>query len=111
MINEKSEFSERMEEILLEKNLKAADISRLTGIEKSMLSKYLRKIVSPKLEIVVKIAEAININPLWLAGFEAPKQVSQDAKIKKINTICLNFDDAKLNEALKYIEYLNEKEA
>ena len=66
--NTKSDFSKRMRIYMNLKDLTNSDISRLTKIDRSLTAKYITGVKLPKKTTIVKIAEAINVNPNWLLG-------------------------------------------
>ncbi len=70
-----SVFQERLDQVMKEKNIKAVDISRATGISTGTISKYLS---DPKkkaaFEFVLKIADFLDVDPSWLGGLVDEKK-------------------------------------
>lgn len=66
-------ISERLTEIMEEKNISPAELSRRTGIDKSSISRYCSGAYNPGKSNFFKLATALAINPAWLAGEDAPK--------------------------------------
>ncbi len=64
--------AERLAEAMNIKKYKQADLVRLTGIDKSSISLYLKGKYSPKGIKLVKLANALNVSPSWLSGFNVP---------------------------------------
>ena len=64
-------------------NIKAAELARRTGIDRSSISHYLRGDYRPKIENIEKIADALGVTVSYLVGF------SDDPK---------PFDDPELND-------------
>ena len=64
--------AERLAEAMEIKNYKQADLVRITGIDKSSISLYLKGKYSPKGVKLVKLASALNVSPSWLSGFNVP---------------------------------------
>ncbi|MFZ5650123.1 MAG: XRE family transcriptional regulator [Bacillota bacterium] len=63
-------FQERLRQIMEETGVKAADISRATGISTAAISKYLSdKKKEPNASYVMKIAKFFNVASEWLYGF------------------------------------------
>lgn len=63
-------FQERLRQIMEETGVKAADISRATGISTAAISKYLSdKKKEPNASYVMKIAKFFNVTSEWLYGF------------------------------------------
>lgn len=72
-MNKISDFKSRLEEVLSERNLRAAWICRETGISKGTISQYLKGVYEPKREQLCRIAEALEVTPEWLEGYDAVK--------------------------------------
>ena len=64
--------SERLAEAMKRKNIKQAELSRLTGIDKSSISLYISGKYSPKGDKLYKLSIALGVSPAWLSGFNAP---------------------------------------
>lgn len=64
--------SERLSEAMQRKNMKQADLARLTEIDKSSISLYLSGKYSPKGDKLYKLSLALGVSPAWLSGFNAP---------------------------------------
>lgn len=60
---------ERMKEVMQTKNIKAAELSRRSGIDRSSLSHYLSGDYLPKMENIEKIAAALGVSVSYLAGY------------------------------------------
>jgi len=74
--------SERLQKIMLERNIKQADLARATGISRGAISNYVLGRYEPKSDIVQKLADALNCSDMWLWGYDVPME-------KSLNT----FDD------------------
>ena len=68
--------SERLQKILLEKNMKQADLARATGISKGAISNYVLGRYEPKSDIIQKLANALNCSEMWLWGYDVPMKKS-----------------------------------
>jgi len=62
-------FQERLAQLMKEKDIKQADLARMTGISTGTISKYF-KIPDRKIEAMnmLKIAKALDVNSEWLFG-------------------------------------------
>lgn len=72
--------SDRLQEALNFRNMKQADLSRLTGIDKASISLYLKGKYAPKGDKLYKIALALGVSPQWLSGFNVPMVEPLDNK-------------------------------
>lgn len=70
--------SERIKEAMQRKKITQAELSRLTGIDKSSISLYLSGKYSPKGDKLYKLSIALGVSTAWLAGFNAP--MTEDKK-------------------------------
>ena len=57
--------------LLMQKNnVKAAEVSRRTGISKSTLSKWKNGVSTPKMDKLKIIADYFHVSVEWLAGYD-----------------------------------------
>lgn len=68
----KNQFIERLNSILQKRNLSQADLSKMTGIRSSSISDWLNGKYEPKQDKIAIIAEALNVSPVWLIGYDEP---------------------------------------
>lgn len=68
--------SERLQKILLEKNMKQADLARATGISRGAISNYVLGRYEPKSDIIQILANALNCSEMWLWGYDVPLEKS-----------------------------------
>ena len=61
-------FKDQLKKLMKERNLKQADIARLTGASQTIVSKWLRLDSSPKLKYIQPLAKALNIRVSDLTG-------------------------------------------
>lgn len=69
-----STTSMRLQEIMKEKNIKQAELARMTGISRGAVSNYVLGRYEPKSDIVNKFAKALNVSEMWLWGYDVPMQ-------------------------------------
>lgn len=74
-------FNENLMQLLINRNLKQADLCRMTGIQTSLMSDYLRGKKSPTIGNAILIADAFNISLDTLVG----KNINSDSK-KDLNS-------------------------
>ena len=63
-----TDFRTRLAQVMSEKNIKAAELSRRTGISKPRLSQYLSGVYVPKADAICAMAFALGINEGFLLG-------------------------------------------
>lgn len=73
-----STFQARLKESLEKKNFTISEFARLTGVNKSLICRYLGNANSnafePKTERLKKFAELLDVNDLWLLGYNVQKR-------------------------------------
>lgn len=77
------DFNENLKLLLKDRNLKQADLCRMTGIQTSLMSDYLGGKKSPTIGNAILIADALNISLDTLVGkdtYSSPKK-HQSSKI------------------------------
>lgn len=67
-----SDVSQRMKEYREKMNMTLAEVSKKCGVPAQTLNRYELGQRKPKIDTAVEIAEALNINPLWLQGYDVP---------------------------------------
>ena len=68
--------AERLQKIMLEKNMKQADLARATGISRGAISNYVLGRYEPKSDIIQLLANALNCSEMWLWGYDVPMEKS-----------------------------------
>lgn len=64
--------------------IKAAELSRRTGIDRSSIYHWLRGDYSPKMENVEKIADALGVTVSYLVGFSDDPHPLNDPELNKV---------------------------
>lgn len=69
-----AETPQRLKEALTKANMKQADLVRATGIDKGSIHHYLTGKYEPKADPINKMAVALNVNEMWLWGYDVPME-------------------------------------
>lgn len=64
------EFSKRLRDAMNQKNMKAADLSKKTGIKPPLISDYLSGKYKAKQDKIFLLAKTLNVNEAWLMGYD-----------------------------------------
>lgn len=67
-------FQNRLEKALRLKNVKPVELHDKTGISESLISKYLSGNAVARQRKLSIISDALNINPVWLMGYDIPME-------------------------------------
>lgn len=68
-MNENNSFSKRLKCAMSKSKLTLSELSNITGISKPLISNYLSGNYNAKQQNIYKISEALNVNPMWLMGY------------------------------------------
>jgi SOS-response transcriptional repressors (RecA-mediated autopeptidases) len=93
-------FQNRLKQIMSDKNIKQVDLVEKTGIDKTLINKYLSGVSNAGQINLTKLSNTLGVNEVWLMGYEAPKErdlnnIRKSDLIEDKSTI-LNFDNATL---------------
>lgn len=67
-------FKDRLLEAMSLRNMKAIDISEITGISKARMSQYVNGVYTPKSKATYEIAKALDVSETWLMGLDVPME-------------------------------------
>ena len=70
----------RLRKALAIRNMKQADLCQKTLIPRSAISHYVKGSFVPKQDRAFIIAKALDVNPAWLMGFDAPMEIEKQEK-------------------------------
>jgi transcriptional regulator with XRE-family HTH domain len=59
------------------RNMTQSELCQKTKIPKSALSEYLKGLYEPKQDRLLILSEALNVDPVWLMGFDVPMEQEQ----------------------------------
>lgn len=74
--------SERIAKALSIRNMKQAELCERTKIPKSAISQYLSGAFEPKQDRLHIIAKALDVDPVWLMGYDVPMEVQKNSPDK-----------------------------
>ena len=67
-------FANRLKYAITIKDIKPIELSRKTGISKTNISCYMSGKYEAKQDGVKLLADALNVNPVWLMGYDVPME-------------------------------------
>lgn len=76
-------FANRLKYALTIRNIKPIDLSRTTGISKTNISCYMSGKYEAKQDGVKLLANALDVDPVWLMGYDVPME--RNASKKELN--------------------------
>ena len=73
----KSDFASRLSQALETRGMKAADLSKKTKVAEGTISRYINGRYEAKQNRVQVFAEALDVNPAWLMGYDVPMEAER----------------------------------
>lgn len=104
MDEELRKIGERLKALRVEKSDSLEDVAKITGISKSLLSKYERGLNDPGLKALKKLVKYYSVSLDWLFGF------TEDRKPIFTNDPLRGLTEAKKIEVIQFIEFVKSKE-
>lgn len=93
-------FSHRLRCALYNANMKPAELSRQTGIPKSMMSYYVKGKTKPKADRLHLMSQALDVSEAWLLGYEDSDNITAKKEQKNASHQTTVFSSQRLREAL-----------
>ena len=81
--NKPATSNQRIKELLSDLGVSQIEFCNKTGIKPSALSNYLNNNRVPRQDAISRIADAYNINPTWIMGYDVPKEIELRSLIIK----------------------------
>ena len=76
----------RIKKALSIRNMSQAELCRKTKIATSAMSEYVKGLYDPKQDKIYVMAQALNVDPVWLMGFDVPME-QENKKISPHDSI------------------------
>ena len=73
-LNRTATTSQRLQDAMAMAHKRQADLATMTGISKSVISRYCSGGYEPKAEAVSKLASALDVSEMWLWGYDVPME-------------------------------------
>ncbi len=84
-----STFQERLRIVIEERGMTSTQFANKLGYSKQSISAYLNGTRSPKRPVIITIAQLLNINYLWLCGYDVPKD-NQESRHNSVDLFKLD---------------------
>lgn len=77
--------STRIARALAIRGMRQSELCEKTNIPKSAISQYISGAFLPKQDRTFLIAEALNVDPVWLMGYDVPMEKKEETEQKNIS--------------------------
>ena len=76
----KESCAARLKKALSIRNMTQGELCQKTKIPKSALSEYIKGLYDPKQDRLLILSDALNVDPVWLMGFDVPMEKEDNKK-------------------------------
>ena len=87
---------DRLKQAMEVRGIKAIELSKMTDINNSAISQYIKGTYEPKQDRIEIMAKALNVNEGWLMGLDVPMDKKAEKKADDGANFRLNVGEAKL---------------
>lgn len=77
-------FQNRLKKAMDYRNIKQVDLVEKTKLDKTLINKYLSGVSNAKQRKLTILAEALNVNEVWLLGYDVSMEREANTKIDKL---------------------------
>lgn len=77
-------FAERLRQLMMEKNFNQKQLSELTHITEASMSKYLKGTRTPRADVILALATALNVSTDELLGNDIQTQTTAFLSAKRV---------------------------
>ena len=78
-------FQNRLKKAMEINNIKQVDLVQKTGLDKTLINKYLSGVSNARQSKLTILADALNVNEIWLMGYDVPMNKKNFDNITNIN--------------------------
>lgn len=95
-------FRNRFNELLAQKGILASDVAAKTGISKSTISKYIHGQIEAKQDKISLIANAYNVDPAWLMGYDVPMIKLSPETLQSTYSSAVSWNNGQIQRLMQY---------
>lgn len=109
-------FQNRLKYAMNLRNMKQVDLVQKTKIDKTLINKYISGVTNASQTKLTVLADALNVNEIWLMGYDVPME--KDLSSKKSNDFRMasyngvdteGLDEQDIEEINRFVEFLKQK--
>ena len=71
-------LKDRLSTAMLHRDMNGSELASKSGLQKSSVSRYLTGENIPRPSALIKMAEALDVSPAWLLGYDVPMESSAE---------------------------------
>ena len=104
-------FANRLKIAIKIRNIKPIKLSEKTGIDKSKISSYMSGRYKAKQDGIYLLANALDVNEIWLMGYDIPMERNISAPIQEENNNSINTEGLTVEEIEEIKEFIRFKKS
>jgi transcriptional regulator with XRE-family HTH domain len=101
-----TDFAHRLDEAMRQRHIRAYELSRISGISKSNISNYLSGHYKPNRERTTKLANALQVNEMWIIGYDCKMErfeLTHDEKKDELLRAINSMSDEQIKKTLIFV--------
>jgi len=95
-------FSKRFNRAIKSKNITQKELAKLTNLSPAAINQYVKGIYQPNRENLKKIANALEVDIVWLQGYDKDEIPPNGEKFKRVIEICDQLNATGLDRLIEY---------
>lgn len=106
-------FANRLNKAMMKQNMKQIDLANKSKIDKSLINKYLKGVAEAGNDNLPILADALNVNEVWLMGYDVPSDYTYEGGFHddKNNRFYFRVDTNKKDNILDQYKVLFDKDS
>lgn len=102
-------IAKRLQKAMSLRNMRQVDLVEKTNIKKSSINQYVSGLVEPKSDRIYLLAKALDVNPVWLSGFDVPMESSATYNKKSADLLMDSYEDKPTRQVIEIMNQLDDK--
>lgn len=102
-------IAKRIQKAMDIRGMKQVDLVEKTGISKGSIHQYVTGYVEPKSDRIHLIANALDVNPVWLIGVDVPMESSATYNKKSADLLMDSYEDKPTRQVIEIMNQLDDK--
>lgn len=109
-------FQNRLKKAMLYRNIKQVDLVEKTKLDQTLINKYLSGVTNARQTKLTILADALNVNEVWLMGYDVPMErnlkQNTNTNFSSVSHNCIDtegLDENDIEEINRFIEFIKNK--
>lgn len=112
-------FQNRLKQAMELRNIKQVDLVEKTNLDKTLINKYLAGVTNARQRKLTLLADALNVNEVWLMGYDVPmeRELEEKSCVKEDDVRYASYngidteglDEKDIEEINRFVEFIKNK--